>query len=159
MKKIALLIGTALLLTSSLQANKVEKPFNQKGMGHKMMHKKAKNSPFLITSSGLPHMTKTVKQNWDNSDLALTSEQKEKLLVVRMKTISTIKKIKQQLMPLQVEIIDAMKNKKDPKTLQTQLEKIAKLKLEASNAHLNCIYDTSNILSKEQLLYLYPSRN
>jgi hypothetical protein len=103
-------------------------------------------------------MTKIIKQNWDSSDLALTSEQKDKLLVVRMETIGAIKKIKQQLMPLQVEIIDAMKNKKDPKTLQVQLEKIAKLKLEASKAHLNCIYNTSNILSKEQLLYLYPSR-
>ncbi len=136
-------------------------PAGFKGMGHKGMGKKAKkankNSPFLINSSNLPHMTKTIKQNWDNSELALTDEQKEKLLVIRKETIGTIKKIKQQLMPLKEEVIDEIKDAEDPKTLQKQLEEISKLKLEATKAHLKCIYDTSNLLSKKQLEYLFPN--
>ncbi len=115
-----------------------------------------KSSPFLVNHDGLPHMTKLLVQNWDKSKLGLTSEQKEKLLVIRKETLSAVKKIKQQLKPLEDEVAEAMIDREDPKSVEKQLETIAKLKLEASKVHLKCIAETTTVLSEEQVAFLLP---
>ena len=115
-----------------------------------------KGSPFLVNSEGLPHMTKLLIQNWDKAKLGLTSEQKEKLLVVRAETLSAVKKIKQNLKPLEDEVAEAMIDREDPKSVEKQLETIAKLKLEASKVHLKCIAETTTVLSEEQVAFLLP---
>lgn len=113
-------------------------------------------SPFLINNEGLPHMTKMLLHNWDKAGLGLTKEQKEKLLVVRKETLGEVKAIKQQLAPLEAEIVEAMIDREDPKSVEKQLEKIAKLKIKASKAHLKCIAKTTAILSDEQVAFLLP---
>ena len=115
-----------------------------------------KGSPFLVNSDGLPHMTKLLVKNWDKSKLGLTAEQKEKLLVVRKETLSGVKKIKQQLKPLEVEVAEAMIDREDPKSVEKQLKKIAQLKIEGSKIHLKCISETTAILSEEQVAFLLP---
>ncbi|MCF6244916.1 MAG: c-type cytochrome [Sulfurovum sp.] len=115
-----------------------------------------KGSPFLVNSEGLPHMTKLLVHNWDKAKLGLTAEQKEKLLVVRKETMSGVKKIKQQLKPLEDEVAEAMIDREDPKSVEKQLEQIATLKLEASRVHLKCIAETTSILSEEQVEFLLP---
>ena len=115
-----------------------------------------KNSPFLINSDNLPHMTKLLIQNWDKAKLGLTPEQKEKLLKVREETMSGVKKIKRQLQPLEAEVAEAMIDREDPQTVQKQLEQIAALKLEATKIHLKCIADTTAILSEEQVAVILP---
>jgi len=115
-----------------------------------------KSSPFLINSDNLPHFTKLLMQNWDKAKLGLTDEQKQKLLKVRKKTISGISGIKQQLEPLEADVIDAMIEREDPKSVEKQLGQIAKLKLEATKIHLKCIADTTAILSEEQVAVLLP---
>ena len=114
------------------------------------------NSPFLVNSEGLPHLTKLLVHNWDKKKLGLSAEQKKKLVVVRKQTLSAIKKIKQQLKPLEDEVSEAMIDKEDPKSVEKQLEQIAKLKLEASKIHLKCISQTTSILSEEQVAFLLP---
>jgi len=115
-----------------------------------------KNSPFLINSEGLPHMTKLLVLNWDKNGLGLTAEQKEKLLVVRKETLSAVKAIKQQLKPLEGEVAEAMIDRENPKSVENQLTQIANLKLEASRIHLKCIAQTTAILSEEQVAFLLP---
>jgi len=115
-----------------------------------------KGSPFLVNSEGLPHMTKLLVENWDKAALGLTAEQKEKLLLVRKETLSSVKKIKQQLQPLEAEVTEAMIDREDPKSVEKQLEKIAQLKLEGSKIHLKCIAQTTTILSEEQVAFLLP---
>ncbi len=115
-----------------------------------------KHSPFLINSTRLPHMTKLLIQNWDKAALGLSKEQKEKLLLVRNETLSKIKKIKNELKMLEVEVSEAMIDREDPKSLEKQLDEISKLKLEATKVHLKCIADTTSILSEEQVAYLLP---
>jgi len=115
-----------------------------------------KGSPFLINSDNLPHMTKLLLQNWDKAKLGLTDEQKKKLLKVRKETMSGVAKIKQQLQPLEAEVAEAMIDREDPKSVEEQLEEIAKLKLEASRIHLKCIADTTAILSDEQVAVILP---
>jgi len=115
-----------------------------------------KNSPFLVNHEGLPHMTKLLVQNWDKSKLGLTPEQKEKLFEVRKETLAAVKNIKQQLKPLEAEVAEAMIDREDPTSVEKQLEKIARLKLEASKVHLKCIAQTTSILSEEQIAFLLP---
>ena len=115
-----------------------------------------KASPFLINSDNLPHMTKLLIQNWDKAKLGLTPEQKEKLLKVRKETITGVKKIKQQLQPLEAEVFEAMIDREDPNSVDKQLGKIAKLRLEATKIHLKCITDTTAILSDEQIAVILP---
>jgi mono/diheme cytochrome c family protein len=115
-----------------------------------------KNSPFLINSDNLPHMTKLLVQNWDKAKLGLSPEQKEKLMKVRKETMSGVAKIKQQLQPLEAEVAEAMIDREDPKSVEKQIEQIAKLKLEATKIHLKCISDTTKILSEEQVATLLP---
>lgn len=114
------------------------------------------NSPFLINQSRLPHMTKVLVENWDKASLGLSEEQKEKLLVVRKETMSAVKKVKQQVKVLEAEIIEAMGDGEDPKSVDGKIDEVAKLKAQATRAHLKCIADTIGILSDEQMEFLFP---
>jgi len=114
------------------------------------------NSPFLINQSALPHMTKILLQNWDKATLGLNAEQKEKLFVVRKETMSAVMKIKKQVKVLEAEIIEALVDGEDPKSVHTKVDEVAKLKAEATKVHLKCISDTMGILSDEQMEFLFP---
>ena len=52
-----------------------------------------------------------------------------------------------------------MKDREDPKSVESQLLEISKLKLEATRVHLKCISQTTNILSEEQVAFLLPFWN
>ena len=114
------------------------------------------NSPFLINQSSLPHMTKVLVENWDKAKLGLSEEQKEKLLVVRKETMSAVMKLKKQVKVIEAEIIEAMGDGEDPKSVHAKVDKVAKLKAEATKAHLKCISETIGILSDEQMKFLFP---
>jgi len=114
------------------------------------------NSPFLINQEGLPHMTKALLHNWDKSTLGLNAEQKEKLLVVRKETMSAVMKVKKQVKVLEAEIIEAMVDGEEPKSVYSKIDNVAKLKAQATRAHLKCISDTIGILSDEQMEFLFP---
>ena len=114
------------------------------------------NSPFLINQEALPHMTKVLVQNWDKATLGLSSDQKEKLLVIRKETMSAVMKVKKQVKVLEAEIIEAMVDGEEPKSVYSKVDKVAKLKAQATRAHLKCISDTIGILSDEQMEFLFP---
>ena len=114
------------------------------------------DSPFLINSENLPHLTKLLIKHWDKGALGLTPEQKKKLLVIRKETLSAVKQIKAKLKPLEDEVAEAMIDREDPKRVTPLLEKIAKLKIEATKVHLKCIADTTSVLTEEQVAYLLP---
>ena len=114
------------------------------------------NSPFLINQEGLPHMTKILIHNWDKASLGLSSDQKEKLLVVRKDTMSAVIRIKKQVKVLEADIIEAMVDGEEPKSVHAKVDEVAKLKAEATKVHLKCISDTISILSEEQLELLLP---
>jgi len=115
-----------------------------------------KSSPFLINSESLPHMTKILVEHWDKAALGLTSEQKQKLLLVRKNTIMGVRKIKKQLKDLEFEVSEAMIDRESVESVEKQVQGIAKLKAEATIIHLKCISDTTTILSEEQVTYLLP---
>jgi len=109
-----------------------------------------KQSPFLITSE-LPHLTKLLMQQWDNPKLQLTEEQKAQLLVVRKETMTGVKSISPQIIPLQKQVTEGIFTGKTPDELSSIVQAISQLKAEATMIHLKCIYDTSKILNQQQL--------
>jgi len=115
-----------------------------------------KNSPFLINKEALPHMTKVLLENWDKGTLSLSAEQKEKLLVIRTETMSAVKAVKKQLSVLEADIIEAMVAGEDPKSIDGKIDEVAKLKAQATRAHLKCIADTIAVLNDEQMELLFP---
>ena len=110
----------------------------------------AKQKPFLIHGK-LPHLTGTIMQLWDDEDLALTAEQKTKLKQIRLKTVSGLATLKGEVFPLEDEIVKASINGANPEDLEEDVEKLAELRAEATIIHLNCIYDTKNVLTRKQL--------
>ena len=114
------------------------------------------NSPFLINQEALPHMTKLLIQNWDKATLGLSEEQKDKLIDVRVDTVSAVRKIKKQVKVLEADIIEALVDGENPKSVHAKVDEVAKLKAEATKVHLKCISDTISILSEEQLELILP---
>ena len=115
--------------------------------------KAKKSSPFLI-SSGLPHMTMLIKQNWDNPELGLSAEQKEKLLVVRKSTISGIKAVKHKAMKLEKKIKALTMRGDTTSKLNPMVDILAGFKAELTKVQIKCIHDSKNILTKEQVQFL-----
>jgi hypothetical protein len=111
------------------------------------------NSPFLITGK-MPHLTKLLMQQWDNAELHLSDEQKSKLLVVRKETIGNAQRLGKEISPLENQVVEGSHSGKTPEELQSLVQTIAKLKAEATMTHLQCIYNSSNILDQQQLAFL-----
>jgi len=114
------------------------------------------HSPFLINQDALPHMTKVLIENWEKGSLALSAEQKEKLLVVRKETMTEVKRIKAKVQALEAEIITLLVDAEDSKEMNVKVDALAKLKAEATKAHLKCIAQTVEILEDEQMELLFP---
>jgi len=109
--------------------------------------------PFLILGK-LPHLTGLVKLMWDDEDLALTAEQQKKLLVVRKNTMTQAKALGQKVNALEAQIIISSNEGATPASLKKQVSELADLRAAATMVHLDCIYDTRQILTKEQLYIL-----
>jgi len=112
-----------------------------------------KDSPFLIVGK-LPHATGILMRNWDNPILRLSEAQKEKLLIVRKETMAGVGALKKKIGPLQKQIVEETKAGKSPTELKTMVTTLAGLKAEATMVHLKCVYDTNNVLHKEQQITL-----
>ena len=110
-------------------------------------------APFL--SQGLiPHYTKKIAQNWDDSFLELTDKQKIKLIKIRQNTMSALGKIKKILEPLEKELADKIIKGDEAETLRNLVKKISIQKIEATMVHLRCVSNTQKVLTKDQLQML-----
>ncbi|WP_456403545.1 Spy/CpxP family protein refolding chaperone [Hydrogenimonas sp.] len=139
------LTAAALLVPAQAAANQNAK--------HPKVKMAKKNSPFLITS-GLPHYTMVLKKVWNDPALALTPEQKTKLIEVRKATIAGVMALKPKIMKLQRAIVSSALKGGEPASLYPDVERLASLKAEATKIHLRCIADTRKILTPAQLAYL-----
>jgi hypothetical protein len=149
MNKSKFILVTLLLLVFSLTVT------NGMAQGSGADKGKQKNSsPFLITGK-MPHLTKILMQHWDNAELNLSDEQKSKLLVVRKETIGSAQRLGKEISPLENQVAAGSLSGKTPEELKELVQKVAGLKAEATMVHLQCIYDTSNILNEKQLALLH----
>ncbi|SHJ95715.1 hypothetical protein SAMN02745165_03626 [Malonomonas rubra DSM 5091] len=142
---IALLVMAFLFPATGLTAQE-DSSSTEKGVSREM-------SPFLITGK-MPHLTKLLIKQWDNPELNLSTEQKDKLLVVRKETITGVKALTKKITPLEKQVVEGIFAKQAPEDLGPLVQAIAKLKAEATMVHLRCIYETSKILDAQQLEFL-----
>ena len=146
LKKLILCLSTLAMIFSLSSSNLMAQGNNSPtGEGQPK-----KQSPFLITSK-LPHLTKLLMQQWDNPTLHLTEEQKPQLLVVRKDTIAGVENLAPQIASLQKQVTEGIFIGKTPEELHSIVQAISKLKAKATMIHLKCIFDTSKILTKQQL--------
>jgi cytochrome c len=135
-----------------MQGKAQKRGMNQQ-KGKKGMKNKKASSPFLITKA-LPHLSKLLKIKWDDKTLALTKEQKVKLLEVRKNTMSALQSIKPQTTKLQNRIISMTKNGADRQEIFKLIDKLSQLKAKATKIHVDCLINTKTILTPSQLFYL-----
>jgi len=158
-KKLTITSLTALsLLLVSAQATEINtmSEASMAKMGTKM-HAQRKDSPFLI-KHGIPHMTNLLKMSWDDAKLALTPEQKEKLLVVRKETMGSVKALKTQVQALRNEIRKAAVTDAKATDLKAKVEKLAAFEVEATMVHLKCLDNSKAVLKPEQITYIMEFR-
>ena len=93
-------------------------------------------------------------QQWDDPEFNLTDEQKSKLLVVREETISGVQGISREIAPLEQQVAKGIFSGKTADELGPLVQAIAGLKAEATMIHLRCLYDTREILDKQQLDFI-----
>lgn len=115
--------------------------------------KQNNSQPFLITAN-LPHLTKLLMQQWENTELHLLDEQKNQLLIIRKETMEGAKSLGKEVTALEKQVVEGSITGKTPEEMQTLVKNIARLKSEATMIHLRCIYKTSKILDQRQLDFL-----
>lgn len=115
--------------------------------------KRMVSSPFLIVEK-IPHITRTVKLNWDNKKLNLSEDQKAELLKIRQNTMSSVEKITKEVNELEDEIAQKIVAGATPDELKESVNKIAQLKADTTMVHLNCIYSTKKILNEKQYKFV-----
>ncbi len=131
------------------------KKCNSNKKKNKMAKKKARKfSPFLINSKDMPHMTSLVKKNWDNKKFNLSAEQKKLLLEIRQRTMKSVMDLSPRIKKLENEIKIITMRDEDKKNIFMMVDQLSKLKAEATKTHIQCIRDTMNVLSKEQVKFL-----
>ncbi len=59
-------------------------------------------------------------------------------------------------MQLENEIAKAANEGANPASLKAKVEELAKLKAQATMAHIKCIHDTQKVLTPEQLKQILP---
>jgi hypothetical protein len=137
-------------LISLLTATLLVTSIGSTALSANQTQKKTPTKPFLIQGK-LPHLTMMVKILWNDEDLALTKDQKSKLLIVRKETVTKAKALGKKINKLESEIVKASNNGINPTMLKEKVYKLASLRTEATMIHLKCIYNTRKILTKEQL--------
>lgn len=115
-----------------------------------------KNSPFLMNQTALPHLTKLLIENWGKGKLGLSKCQKKRLLRIRKETISTIIDIKEQLQPLEADIIEMAIDDEEIELMEIKVNEVAKLKAKATIVQLRCLKNTIEVLTEDQLYTLLP---
>lgn len=115
---------------------------------------KQKNSPPFLITGKMPHLTKLLMQQWDNTELNLSETQKSKLLVVRKDTIGGVQKLGKEIAALENQVAEGSLSGKAPEELGSIVQSVARLKAEATMIHLRCIYNTRRILNQQQSDFL-----
>jgi Spy/CpxP family protein refolding chaperone len=151
-KSLPFLAAVSLIFTAvQAQPNRPQMQQQKQMQGKK---KSKSNKAIFLIQRGLPHYTMILMKLWDNPKLALTPKQKTELEIIRNRTIQGVMELKPQIQQLRKKIIQAARTGTEPKTLYADIDRLAKLKADATKVHLNCIYETQRILTPEQIAFI-----
>jgi hypothetical protein len=160
-KKLILTAITALTLSSTLVAkpNMEKSPEGMKklqamagDMGPYFRGKKeAFPKDYFLVSKNLPFLVGAALFHPQSDTLNLTPEQLKKFGAMKKSIVPAAAKLAKEVKALELELAKSIVvDKKTPEELKELVQKIAKIKTDMTNAHLNCIHDVQQLLSAEQ---------
>ena len=122
---------------------------------YKEIHK-LRNAPFLMNQSALPQLTLLLMKNWGKGKLGLSDEQRKKLLNIRSRVITNIKKIKEELYSIERDIIEMTIYADEIELIENKVHEASTLKAKATMIQIRCILESVEILNEEQMTVLVP---
>ncbi len=108
---------------------------------------------YFLISKNLPFLIGLALYHPASSDLELSKEQIDKLLHTKQTLTDKATPIALKVKELELEIVHKMvfdEKKTKAKSIYPKLEEVAKLRVELSKIHLDCIEGVRDILSDEQ---------
>lgn len=163
MKKI-ITITLALSLSSLLMAD-ANIPMDRKAMKAKMTEMAGETSRFnqnehfpkeyFLIPRNLPYALGLVLHHPKSSTLGLSKEQIEKLVAQKKATKPTVLKMAKEVKKLELSLVTMLETDEGNRTKVTDemsklVDTIASKKAELTKAHLQCIIEVQNTLTKEQ---------
>lgn len=157
---LSLLVG----LTTGLIAD-ANVPIDKKAMKAKMVEMAGETSKFnqnedfpkeyFLIPKNLPFALGLVLHHPQSSSIGLSKEQIDKLIQLKKEAKSSILKKAKEIKVLELSLVKSLETKEENRTKVTQkmnklVDTIATKKAELTKAHLQCIIDVQNILTKEQ---------
>ncbi len=157
-------ITLALSLTTLLMAD-ANIPIDKKAMKAKMAKIAGETSPFnknenfpkeyFLIPKNLPYALGLVLHHPKSSTLGLSKEQIEKLVKMKKEKKPSILKNAKEIKELELSLVNMLESNegnitKVTKEMSDLVDKIAIKKAELTKAHLQCIIDVQNTLTKEQ---------
>jgi len=157
-------LSLALSLTTALMAD-ANVPVDKKAMNIKMKEMAGDTSKFnprehfpkeyFLIPRNLPYALSMVLHHPRSSELKLSKEQLEKLINLKKEKQPTILKSAKEIKALELSLVAMLENKEGEKTqvskeMNELVEKIASKKAAITKAHLLCVIEVQNILTKEQ---------
>ena len=126
-----------------------------KGKICKKIKRKGHKSPLIIPLTSPMRMLMKYE---NDPKLALTSEQKTKLEVIRNEVKPKMKKLKDEIVAQTKALKTSCKAGAKPTSFKAEVEKIAKLKIEATMVKLSCIEKTKEVLNEKQKTFIKELR-
>ena len=163
MKKI-ITITLALGLTSLLMAE-ANIPLDKKAMKAKVAKIAGESSPFnrnenfpkeyFLIPKNLPFAIGLVLHHPQSSTLGLTKEQIARLVQMKKDKIPTVMKSAKAIKDLEMKLLNLLESNEGNQTkvsdeMSKLVDEIASKKAELTKAHLQCVIDVQNVLTKEQ---------
>jgi len=163
MKKI-ITLSLAVGLVSTLMAEP-NIPVDKKAMKAKIAKMAGEVSPFnknenfpkdyFLIPKNLPFALGLVLHHPESSTLGLSKEQIDKLVTMKKDKKPAIVKESKEIKKMELALLDLLEkgegtNKDVTKEMSELVDAIAKKKAELTKAHLKCVIDVQNVLTKEQ---------
>lgn len=160
-KNIMIIVGLALVLSGNVMAdaNLEKNPESikklQKVAGERSpYYRNAKESfpkDYFLVNQNLPFLVGVALFHPKGDTLKLDKKQLEAIVKSKDTTVPVAVKMAKQIKMMEMELAKAsIEEQKNPKDLEALVDKISKARTDLTRAHLACIYNIQQILSKEQ---------
>lgn len=106
---------------------------------------------YFMVHKNLPHYMQIFREYGDDKTLALSDEQKSKLQQMQEEVVVMVSKTAIEIRDLELALQKGVVlENKNSKQMQDLVEEIATLRLQMTNAHIDCIQEVKKVLTKKQ---------
>jgi len=110
---------------------------------------------YFLVNSNLPFLVGTALFHPKGDELKLNDKQIEAIMALQKKTVPEAAKAAKKIKDMELRLArESLEEKKDPSSLDSLVDEIAKAKAALTKAHLRCIEEIRQILNEEQFRHL-----